>query len=126
MLLAILTGERQLWEHTVTSDMEKASSELVTIPYSLRGIKSRKFKQTQGCILMQGKTNSQQALGETGQKSKQVQNGLHRWKENRSTSDYKTPRKTQPRTQRNRIARSWEETLKHRLTSPASYTHKHS
>lgn len=75
---------------------------------------------------MQGKNNLQQELGETGQKSKQVQNGLHRWKENRSTSDYETPRQTQPRAQRNQVARSWEETLKRRLTSPASYTHKHS
>ena len=75
---------------------------------------------------MQGKTNLQQEFGKTGHKPKQVQNGLQRWKEHRSTSEYKTWRQTQPRTRRNWIARSWEETLKHRLTPPASYTHKHS
>lgn len=40
MILAVLTQERQLWEHTVVSDVEKASSELVIISYSLRGIKA--------------------------------------------------------------------------------------
>lgn len=45
----------------------------------------------EGRILMHGKPNLQQELGEMGQKSKQVQKGLYRWKENRSTSGCKTP-----------------------------------
>lgn len=124
MLLAVLTQERQLWEHTGMSDVEKVRSELVTVPYSFRGINSRKFKQTEGCISTQGKTNLQHEFRETGQKSKQVQKG-YMDRENRSIRDYTTPRQTQPQTRRNRIARSWEETLEPRLTSPASYTQKH-
>lgn len=45
MLLAFLTRERQLWERTVMSDVEKASSELVTISYSLRGIKAESLNK---------------------------------------------------------------------------------
>lgn len=40
MLLPVLTQEKQLWEHTVMSDVEKASSELLTISYSVTSIKA--------------------------------------------------------------------------------------
>lgn len=51
----------------------------------------------EGCILIQGKTDLQQELGEMGQKSKEFQKGLYRWKENRSTNSYKTPIQIQPK-----------------------------
>lgn len=45
---------------------------------------------------MQDKTNLcnslQQGLGEAGKKSKQIQNGLHKLRKNRSTCDHKTSR----------------------------------
>lgn len=63
---------------TVMSDVEKANSELLAISYSITGIKTASLKKTEGHILMRGKTNLQQELGKTGQKSKQVQNGLQR------------------------------------------------
>lgn len=39
-LLPVLTQEKQLWEHTVMSDVEKASSQLLTISYSVTSIKA--------------------------------------------------------------------------------------
>lgn len=102
------------------SDVEKASRELVTISYSLRCIKTAKFKQREGCILIQGKTNLQKEPGETGQKSQQVQNS----KRMGPPVTIKLRDRHGPEPKRNWTVRSGEEKLKH--SSPASYTHKRS
>lgn len=105
--------------------MEKASGELVTISYSLRGIKAASLSKQKDASWCNAKI---------------ICNRNWEWQVRSLSSfkmDYTDGKRTgppltikhqdrhSPKPGRNQIARSWEETLKHRLTS-ASYTHKHS